>query len=139
MIKKIIAREWLILLLIIVLGLSLDIIFNFIKTEDNNIKRKILYTQLIEDNFISDTYESFCIKLDDPDQRKQLYKTISEKYDVGGYETFEQKISHSRIRKTIYNVFHINTSSEMLIFILLPYISLQLIRTIVWSIKTIKN
>jgi hypothetical protein len=184
--KKIIAREWLILVSSILVGSILIPITYFQKPSDPDYMRvrKRLYEGLIAkrhfdpstavlvnpfdafdrlkveylspkfdlgDGFVLDidtsvhlgTFEEFSKNLDDSHRRKVLYDSLSIKYDIESYETFESHISPSSMfsgfPKFFNHLFSKHYWFNTWLAVLLPYLVFQIFRSIIFSIKVLRK
>lgn len=137
MIKNIIAKEWLLFLLLIFFGIVGTFIIYFIQANGFEESRKILYNGIQGDPGFN-SFEEFSTELDNPAKRLEIYYKISEKYDLGTYESYEWKITNTKFEKSITN-FYEEEITWQLLFILIPYIFIQVIRSINWSLQTLKN
>jgi hypothetical protein len=90
------------------------------------------------------SYTDFSNILNDNSRRKLFYDSISAKYDLGEYGYFESRIAQPRFYSGYVKLFDHLFSRwfwlSTLFSLLLPYLIIQLIRSIYYSIRTlIKN
>ena len=138
--KKIIAREWLLILSVIIFGFVSNFTYKYLTTLNMDEKRNLIFEELVaEGNFETGTYNNFCQQIENDDQRLIIYNAISETYDVGDYKLFTRKVIRSKFINVVYDIFDANRWSLILLFILIPYVAIQLLRTIFWSIKIVKT
>jgi len=190
--KKIIAREWLIFLVAMFIGVNLSVILYFTDSSDYISHRKNLYESLryeyqknklwIKDGIILKnpydqfddlknfrkkypeyndlddstlvrklsskyimktlpyiSYNEFTKILDDKSKRKKFYDSASANYDLGSYETFKREVTkptfYSGFSKLFDHLFIKWFWFSTLISLLIPYIGLQLLRSIFYSIR----
>jgi hypothetical protein len=163
--KKIIAREWLILLSTLIVGIIFTDIIFFMNSSEYIIPRKNLYESLkyeykesnrfdpttarpMKDlgqaqnikptSFIS--YSEFNNILSNNSRRKQFYDSIrASDYDLGDYETFEREVTkptfYSGLSKLFDHLFSKWYWFSTLLSLLIPYIGLQFIRSVYYSVR----
>ena len=186
--KKIIAREWLISLVAIFIGIIFSVYAFFIDSSEYLHYRKNLYETLVppweKDEIILDnpydqfddlhnfrkkypqynnlddstilskllsknsvksipliSYTEFNKLLDDKSKRKIFYDSISAKYDIGDYITFENKVSqptfYTGLSKLMKHLFSHRYWLDTLLSLLIPYLIFQFVRSVYYSIITL--
>lgn len=89
------------------------------------------------------TFEEFSKNLHDPSKRKSFYDSIPVKFDIGDFHTFEAKIappsSFSGISKFLNHLLSRWYWMQTWLTVLLPYALFIFVRSLVWSVKTLKR
>jgi hypothetical protein len=138
--RKHIAREWLILVVGLFLGFFLAFAINYFNSKDFKESRHIIYTLLTNELHLHiGSFEEFSIRLDNLNDRRMFYDTLCEKYDLGNYETFVEKITRSRSSKAFHSIINSQNLLQTLMLVLAPYVLVQFTRTLLWSIKVLKK
>lgn len=89
------------------------------------------------------TFVEFSASLDDKSKRRSFYDSISVKFDVGDFATYESKISPPSVF-SVFPKFFKHLFSKWYWFdawlsICMPYIFFQFLRSIIYSIKVLIN
>lgn len=138
--KRIVAREWLYLIILILLGLSIRFSLIYFNSSDCNEKRQILFKSLTTDyNENIGTFEEFSKMLDDNNNRLKFYQKFSEEYDLRSYEIFERTVTGSKFTNAFNGMVEEKITFKIAILILIPYLVFIFIRSLIWSIRVIKK
>jgi hypothetical protein len=138
----IIIREFLILIVSLILGFFLLTFFPFNDTSPNVQNKKRLYTNY-SNEFNFSSYLEFSKALDDSIQRKVIYDIISKKYDIGNFKNFEQSVLCPSVSQnfisTFKNLFEERVSLILWYILFSPYILFQLFRGLLRAINSISK
>lgn len=141
--QKRIAKEWLIVVISIFIGFTITFFIRFNNSYDYIEKRTVLFNKLHDEfdieSFDIESFDEFSKQLDEPQTRKEFYNLISEKYNLGTFTTFEEKVTRTRLSNTLVNFFDSGHLIPSTIIILLPYLLFQFFRSLIWSISKVRN
>ena len=138
----IISREFLILIVSLILGFFLLTFFPFQDTTPNVQNKKRLYTNYGKE-FKFRSYLEFSEAVDDSIQRKIIYDIISKKYNIGNFKNFERSVVRPSVSQnfisTFKNLFEERISLIFLYIIFSPYVLFQLFRSLLLTINSISK